>query len=94
MSVSLTNSKDSVATSISVIDKHKVIDLNDFLTQTDAITGIVGLPVSTLNSLQQLAEAINSYFDFFNNIMKAINLKSDLTCVNQQFDNIIKKNEL
>ena len=56
MAVSLTNSKDLVATSISVIGKDKVIDLKElFLTKLDAIAGIVGLPVSALSPLQKLA---------------------------------------
>ena len=63
--VSLTNSKDIVATSISVIDKDKVIFLKElFLSKLDAITSIVGLPVATLDSLQKLAEAINSALTF------------------------------
>ena len=53
MAASLTNSKDIVATTISVIDKNKVIDLKElFLSNLDAINNIVGLPVETLNSLQ------------------------------------------
>ena len=77
--VSLTNSKDILANSISVIDKDKVIDLKElFLSNLDAINNIVGLPVATLDSLQKLAEAINSDANFFNNIMAAINLKSDM----------------
>ena len=77
--VSLTNSRDIIANSISVIDKDKVIDLKElFLSNLDAINNIVGLPVATLYSLQKLAEAINSDANFFNNIMAAINLKSDM----------------
>ena len=58
-------SSDIVANSISVIEKDKVINLKElFLSKLDAITGIVGLPVETLNSLQQLAEAINSDSNF------------------------------
>ena len=77
--VSLTNSKDIIANSISVIDKDKVIDLKElFLSNLDAINNIVGLPVATLDSLQKLAEAINSDANFFNNIMAATNLKSDM----------------
>ena len=61
MSVSLTKSKDLIANSISVIDKNEIIDLQKlFLSKLDAITNIVGLPVATLDSLQKLAEAINS----------------------------------
>jgi hypothetical protein len=63
--VSLTNSKDSVANSISVIDKHKVIDLKEFcLSKLDAINEIVGLPIETFNSLQTLGESINNDSDF------------------------------
>ena len=90
MAVSLTNSKDIVANSISVIDKNKIIDLKElFLSNLDALNKIVGLPVATLDSLQKLAEAINSDANFFNNMMRAINLKSDLTYVNTQFDIIL-----
>jgi ribonuclease PH len=63
--VSLNNSKYIVANSISVIEKNKVIDLKElFLSELDAVNNIVGLPVETLNSLQKLAESINSDNDF------------------------------
>ena len=90
MAVTMTNSKDIVANTISVIDKDKVIDLNAlFLSNLDAIHTIVGLPIDTLNSLQKLAEAINSDANFLNTIMNAINLKSDLIYVDTQLDTII-----
>ena len=55
MSVSLTNSKDLVPNSISVIDENRVIDLKElFLSKLDATNSIVGLPVATLDSLQKL----------------------------------------
>ena len=70
----MTNSLDIVANTISVVDKNKVIDLKElFLSKLDAIENIVGLLVETLNSLQKLAEAINSDSNFLNNTMKAIN---------------------
>ena len=63
--VSLTNSQDIVANTRSVTHKHKVIDLTDFVLSTlNAINNIVGLPTAALNSLQQLAEAINSDADW------------------------------
>ena len=66
MAISMTNSGDVVATSVSVIEKDKVKDFKELFkhTKLDAITGIVGLPVSTLNSLHKLAEAINSDANF------------------------------
>ena len=91
--VNLSNqSSDVVAKSISVIDKDKVIDWKELLfSKVDALTDTVGLPEEPLNSLQQLAEAINSDANFFTNSMAAITLKSDLTYVNEQLDNILKK---
>ena len=58
MAVSLTNSKDLVANSISVIDKDKVIDLKELcLSKLYAITNIVGLPVATLDSLPKASRS-------------------------------------
>jgi hypothetical protein len=92
MAVSMHNSKDIVANSISVIDKNKVIDLKELcLSKLDAINNIVGLPVETLNSLQKLGESINNDGDFFNSIMRQINLKSDISYVDIQVDIIINK---
>ena len=46
--VSLTNSKDIVAHSISCIEKYKTIDLRELcFSNLDAITSIGGLPVAT-----------------------------------------------
>jgi ribonuclease PH len=88
--VSLNNSKDIVATSISVIDKNKVIDLKElFLSKLDAVNNIVGLPIETLNSLQKLAESINSDNEFYNTMMRQINLKSDIPYVNNQIEIIM-----
>ena len=65
MAVNITNAKDIVATSISVIDKDKVVDTTQkCLSTLGAINNIVGLPIETLNSLQTLAGAINSDASF------------------------------
>ena len=65
MSVSLTKSKDLVANTISVTYKYRAIDLKElFLSKLDATNSIVGLPVETVNSLHNLAEAINSDANF------------------------------
>ena len=60
------------------------------LSNLDDISTIVGLPVATLDSLQQLAEAMNSDANFLNNIMAATTLNSDATYVNILCDYIIK----
>jgi hypothetical protein len=75
-----------------VIDKNKVIDLKALcLSKLDAINEIVGLPVETLNSLQKLAESINSDNDFYNTMTRQINLTSDISYVNNQVDLRITK---
>ena len=61
MALSRTSSLDISANTISVIYKEKVIYLKELgLSKLYAINNIVGLPIETLNSLQQLAKAINS----------------------------------
>ena len=89
MAVSLTKSEDLAANSISVIEKDKEIDFRSFLSKLDALTGIVGLPASTLNSVQKVAESINSDANVLNNMLSAINLKSDLKCVNAHLEKIL-----
>ena len=59
--VSIANSKDIVATTLSGIDKDKVTSLKElFLSRLYAVNNIVGLPTEPLNSLQKLAKAISS----------------------------------
>ena len=60
MSIKLTNSNDLIVNSLSLIRGNNVEDINDiFLSKDEAITGIVGLPVSTLDTLQKISEAIH-----------------------------------
>ena len=59
--VSLTNSREIVANSVSLCDEDSVDNILDlFLTKADAITQIVGIPPETLNTIQKLAESINN----------------------------------
>ena len=71
---------------MSVVDKQRC-DISNL----DAVETIAGLPLETLNSLQKLSDSINSDSNCFYFILHAINLKSDITYVNTQFDNIITK---
>ena len=63
------------------------------LSQLYAINSIVGLALATLNSLQKLADAINSDANFSNNIMNAINLKSCFTDVSILCDSRFMKKD-
>ena len=83
MAVTMTNSLEIVAYTISVIDKDRVIYLKEVcLSNLYAVNNIVGLPIDTLNSLQQLAEPTNSDATFVDTRMNAIKLNSDLAYVN------------
>ena len=59
MPLSLNNSKDIVANSISIIKGNKTVD---FISSLDAVTG---LAPETLNSLEKLANALNGDSSFF-----------------------------
>jgi hypothetical protein len=71
MALSLTNSKDIVANSITVIKGNRAIDL---LETIDAVTG---LAPDTLNSLEKLATALNNDSNFFNFVTNGLNNKQN-----------------
>ena len=58
MPVSLTNSNDIIANSVSLITNNDVINMFDlFYKNNKPIEEILGLPPATLNTLQKLAES-------------------------------------
>ena len=61
MPVSLNNSKDIVANSLSIIKGNKTIDV------LETIDAVQGLAPETLNSLENLANALNGDSTFFFN---------------------------
>ena len=69
MPLSLNNSKDIVANSISIIKGNRTVDV---LETIDAVTG---LAPSTLNSLEKLAKAMNDDPAFFTAVSTAIGTK-------------------
>ena len=74
MPVSLTNSKDIVANSISVIDYNNVVNIMDVIGQiNNIITVIVGNPPLTMNTLEKISQAINNDPQFYNVIINMIN---------------------
>ena len=66
MPLSLNNSRDRVANSISVIKGNRTIDV---LETIDAVTG---LAPATLNSLEKLATALNNDSVFFTTVTTAL----------------------
>ena len=78
MPVSLTNSIDIVANSVSLYDANQVKNILDlFLKKTDAITQIIGVPPETLNTTQTLAESMNNGQTFYNAMNNKLNHKAN-----------------
>ena len=71
MPLSLSNSKDIVANSLTLIDKNNAIDVLSTL-QT-----INGLPPEMLSSLGKLATALNNDSNYFQTVSTAISNKAD-----------------
>ena len=83
MPVSLTNSIDIVANSVSICDEDSVDDIFYlFLQKTDAIQQIVGLPPETLNTLHKIAEHINNDGTSYNTLTSQLNTKASSSDVN------------
>jgi hypothetical protein len=77
--LSLTNSIDMVANSVALISGNSVIDILDlFLTKDDG-NDILGIPPETLNTLQELAEALGNDSDFINTINAQLALKASIS---------------
>ena len=58
MPVSLTNSKDIIANSVSIIDANDILNIMDLIGRINrVIASIVGNPPQTLNTIQKLAAA-------------------------------------
>ena len=71
MPLSLNNSKDIVANSISVLKGNRTIDV------LETIDAVQGFAPSTLNSLEKLAKAMNDDPNFFTALSNAINTKQN-----------------
>ena len=72
--LSLTNSVDIVCNSLKLIQNNDLVDVfNLFLLKSEG-ANIVGLAPSTLNTLQEVANAIGDDADFFNTINGNIDL--------------------
>ena len=71
MPLSLNNSKDIVANSISILKGNRTIDV------LETIDAVQGFAPSTLNSLEKLATAMNNDPAFFTALSTSINDKAD-----------------
>jgi hypothetical protein len=99
--LSLTNSKDLLVNSLSIITENDYKDIFEiFLTKAEGYGDIVGLSPEDLNSLQELAAALNNDSDFFNSINSKIALKADIATtydkiyINNLIDNYYPKSTI
>ena len=68
MRLSLTNSNDVVANSISLIEGDAINNISDIFLTKDEAGDIVGIPPETLNTLEKIADAIGGDENFFTTI--------------------------
>ena len=93
MSINLTNSNDLIVNSLSLIRGNNIEDISEiYLSKDEAISGIVGLPVSTLDTLEKIGNSIDNDPNFFANNQVSLNLKSNLAYVNGEL--LLKKDIL
>ena len=82
MPVSLTNSKDIVANSISVIYYNNVVNIMDLIGQINNIINvIVGNPPLIMNTLDKISQSINNDPQFYNVIINMINSRLPSTTI-------------
>ena len=75
MPVSLTNSKDIIANSVSIIDANHILNIIDLIGSINRIIAVIGnLPMS-LNSIQKLAVSINNDPQVYNTTVGMIKSK-------------------
>jgi hypothetical protein len=93
MSISLSNSTDIIANSISLIKGNVIEDITEtFLSKTEAVSNIIGLPPSTMNTLEKISESLANNPQFFNTIETSISTKAstiDVEATFSEYDNRI-----
>ena len=83
--LSLTNSKDIIANSISLIIGNKVVNLTElFLTKDSSVSDIIGLAPSDLDTIAEIAAAINNDSHVFGAIQNLLALQASLIYVDAE----------
>ncbi len=82
MSISLSNSSDIVANSISLINGNTIENITEtFLSKIEAVSNIIGLPPTTMNTLEKISQSLSDNPTFFNTIETSIASKASTTDV-------------
>ena len=86
MPVALTNSKDIVANSVSIVDYNKVVDIMGLIGEiSSVITYVIGKPPVTMNTLEKIYQAINNDPQFYRMIVSMINSKLHSTTISNYY---------
>ena len=86
MPVALTNSKDIVANSVSIVDYNKVVDIMGLIGEiSSVITYVIGKPPVTMNTLEKIYQAINNDPQFYRMIVSMINFKLHSTTISNYY---------
>ena len=99
--LSLTNSRDIIANSIGLIQGNKIVDITElFLTKEASITNIIGISPEQLNTIAELAAAINNDSNYFGTIQNLLSLKATISYVDSELQKksdwteILTKNQI
>ena len=76
--LSLTNSRDIKCNNIYLNYNNDIKNILEIFSFKSDISDITGLPPATLNTLQELANAMNNNPDFFNYVNQQSNLKRNI----------------
>ena len=83
--LSLTNSKDIIANTISLIIGNRVVNLVDlFLTKDTSINDMFNLAPGNLDTIAEIAAAINNDDHVFGTIQNLLSLKASLIYVDAE----------
>ena len=84
MSINLTNSKDLIVNSLSLIKGNQIENvLEVFLSNGEAIRGIIGIPDKSLDTLGKIGNSTDNDPDFFEHNQIRLNQKAHTSYVNE-----------
>ena len=98
--LNLNNSENIIANSLFLIRGDDLININDLFLTKDEGSNIVGIAPTTLDTLQEIANAIGNDADFINTINTQLNLKRniadsyDKTYIDNLISNYYTKSEI
>ena len=83
--LTLTNSKDIICNSISLIQGTSVVDLtNLFLLKNSAVQDLIGIAPEDLNTISELAASLNNDSNFFTTVQHLLALQASLIYVDRE----------